>query len=66
MCFVGEKRQGIQNKMWWCINDSNPIKLLEQRRPHTRTENDYQQFDESQLNEGTIFIYFRTGNSTWE
>ena len=67
MCFVGEKRNAIQNKMWWCINDSYPIKLLEHRRAQDRNENDYQQLDEGRLNEGTVFIYFRTGNnSPWE
>ena len=55
MCLVGEKRRGIQRKIWWCINDSFPIKLMERRRPQqTRTENDYQQLDEGRLNEGTV------------
>ena len=55
MCFVGEKRPGIQRKIWWCINDSFPIKLMKRRRPQqTRTENDYQQLDEGRLNEGTV------------
>ena len=68
MCFVGEKRRGIQRKIWWCINDSFPIKLMERRRPQqTRTENDYQQLDEGRLNELTAFIYCRTGtNPAWE
>ena len=53
--FVGEKRPGIQRKIWWCINDSFPIKLMERRRPQqTRTENDYQPLDEGRLNEGTV------------
>ena len=55
MCFVWEKWHGIQRKIWWCINDSFPIKLMKRRRPQqTRTENDYQQLDEGRLNEGTV------------
>ena len=64
MCFVGEKRCGIQRKIWWCINDSFPIKLMERRRPQqTRTENDYQQLDEGRLNEGTVLIPEKGQNS---
>ena len=62
MCLVGEKRVAFRE------NDSFPIKLMERRRPQqTRTENDYQQLDEGRLNEGTVFIYCRTGtNLAWE
>ena len=62
MCFVWEKRHGIQRKIWWCINDSFPIKLMERRRPQqTRTENDYQQLDEgtvpTQLGSSSLLIF---------
>ena len=62
MCLVGEKRVAFRE------NDLFPIKLMERRRPQqTRTENDYQQLDEGRLNEGTVFIYCRTGtNPAWE
>ena len=62
MCFVWEKRHGIQRKIWWCINDSFPIKLMKRRRPQqTRTENDYQQLDEgtvpTQLGSSSLLIF---------